>query len=413
MSKLAKSPLAPEGTPTLLSVPGVELGALAAGLRYKGRRDLMMVVFESAANVAGVFTTSKTPAAPIDWCRAALASGKGARALVVNAGNANAFTGRKGAKACQDTAEAAANIVGCTPEQITLASTGVIGEPLNAAPITRKLKHIYAGKSANMWQDGAEAIMTTDTFPKGTSSTAAIDGHTVTITGIAKGSGMIAPDMATMLGFVFTNAPVTSECLQAILKRANETSFNAITVDGDTSTNDCVIAFATGKIGLTESIDDPDDPRLADFCNQFEAVMRDLAHQIVRDGEGAQKFVEITVAGAEDDIAARTIAKSVANSPLVKTAIAGEDPNWGRLVMAVGKSGEKADRDALKIWIGDQLVAHKGMVHNRYQEELAAEHMAGQEITLKIDVGVGAGRSTVWTCDLTHQYIDINADYRS
>lgn len=424
--KPALSPLAPPHMPHLMPVPGVDVGAVAAGLRYKGRVDLMVAHFPDGAQVAGVFTRSKTPGAPVDWTRQALTDSNGnAKALVVNAGNANAFTGSKGSKATQAIAAAMAKLINCKPSEILQASTGVIGEPLQTAPIIKYLKRMVHGLSANLWSDAAKAILTTDTFPKGSSKLTSIHGVPTTITGIAKGSGMIEPDMATMLGFIFTNANISADCLQSLLAQHTETTFNAITVDSDTSTSDMVLAFATGCSGCSgrsgrsgrgasyDTITDPDDPALDDFKARLHAVMQDLAHQVVKDGEGATKFVEITIDGADSATAAKTIAKSVANSPLVKTAIAGEDPNWGRLIMAAGKSGEKVDRDNLRLWIGDQLVAHNGMVHNRYKESDAATHMRGQNIHLKMDMGVGDHSATVWTCDFTKQYISINADYRS
>lgn len=412
MSELSVSPLAPKNFPSMSPVPGVEFGAIAAGLKYKGRPDLFMAVFPEGTAAAGVFTRSKMPAAPVDWSKAALAATGGRmRCLLVNAGNANAFTGAKGKKAAEKSAKIAADIVGCAPGEVLLASTGVIGELLNVNSFKKFLPRIHAGLSGALWKDAASAIATTDTFPKGCSKVADIAGRTVTITGIAKGSGMIAPDMATMLGFVFTNAPVTPACLRALLSEATEKSFNATTVDGDTSTNDTVYAFATGN--GEDTIDDPNDPRLADFKRQFGDVMVNLAQQVVRDGEGATKFIEVTIEGAEDAAAAKRIALTVANSPLVKTAVAGEDANWGRVVMAVGRAGEAADRDKLQIWIGDQQVAMNGMVSSRYSEEDATAHMKTSEIKIRVDVGVGSGSATVWTCDLTHGYITINADYRS
>ncbi len=410
MSELPISPLAPKSFPTMSSVPGVEFGAVAAGLKYKGRPDLFMAVFPEGTAAAGVFTKSKMPAAPVDWSKEALSNNQGrARCLLVNAGNANAFTGSKGAKAAKRSAGMAADVVGCATEEVLLASTGVIGEPLDVNSFKKFLPRIYDGLSGALWKDAARAIATTDTFPKGSSMLTEIDGKSVVITGIAKGSGMIAPDMATMLGFIFTNAPLTPSCLQAILAEATDKSFNCTTVDGDTSTNDTVFAFATGG----DIINDPNDPRLTSFKACFLELMTDLAQQLVRDGEGATKFVSVTVEGAEDDGAAKKIALTIANSPLVKTAIAGEDANWGRIVMAVGKSGEAADRDKLQIWIGDQQVAQNGMVVSGYSEEEASEHMRGRDIRFCVDVGVGEGLATVWTCDLTHGYISINADYRS
>jgi len=414
MSDLPVSPLAPAQFPKLLSVPGVEMGAVAAGLRYKGRPDLLLMTFVEGTVAAGVFTKSKMPAAPVDWSQEALRmTGGSARALVVNAGNANAFTGEKGARAARKTAEITAGVVGCNPDQVFLASTGVIGEPLDVAEFKKYLPRIHAGLSASLWKDAAKAITTTDTFIKGATRVVELGGKQVVLSGIAKGSGMVAPDMATMLGFLFTNAPVTQGCLQALLSDATEKSFNSVTVDGDTSTNDTVLAFATGAASGTDLIDNPEDPRLVNFREAFLELSADLAQQLVRDGEGATKFVTMTVEGAENDAAAKVIALTIANSPLVKTAIAGEDPNWGRIVMAVGRSGELANRDKLSIWIGGQLVAQKGLVSSRYSEEEAADHMKRAEIDIRVDVGVGNGAATVWTCDLTHGYISINADYRS
>lgn len=414
MSNLKKSPLAPESFPEIKAVPGVRFGAVAAGLRYKGRPDIMLAIFNDGTRAAGVFTQTKMPAAPVEWSRDALKASSGkARALVVNAGNANAFTGARGASAAAETAKITAEITGCNSNEVLIASTGVIGEPLDVSSFPKYLTRIHAGLSATMWHEAATAITTTDTFPKGASCTAIIDGSPVVISGIAKGSGMIAPDMATMLGFVFTNANITASCLQTILSQASVRSFNSITVDGDTSTNDTVLAFATGEKANIDTIDDPDDTRLADFVKKFESLTVNLAQQIVRDGEGATKFVTVTVEGAENDAAAQVIAKAIANSPLVKTAIAGQDANWGRIVMAVGKSGEKADRDKLQLWIGDQKVAEDGAVCRSYSEDAAAKHMKTDNISLKVDVGVASGEATVWTCDLTHGYIDINADYRS
>lgn len=414
MHAVKKSPLAPDKFPNLLPVAGVEVGAAAAGLRYQGRPDLMLAKLAKGTQAAGVFTKTNMPAAPVDWCLQALkASGGEAMALVVNAGNANAFTGAKGAKAAASTAEMAATIIGCDPNRVLLASTGVIGEPLDVSGFPKYLRRIHDGLSGAMWQEVATAITTTDTFPKGCSRIATIEGRPIVISGIAKGSGMIAPDMATMLGFMFTNAWISTDCLNAILRDVSDVSFNNISVDGDTSTNDTVLAFATGKNANSSLIEDPDDERLTDFKAKFTDVAINLAQQIVRDGEGATKFVTIEIDGAASPQAAKKIALSVANSPLVKTAIAGEDPNWGRLIMAVGKSGEQAERDALKLWIGDQLIAEKGQVSRRYDEAVAAAHMKQSDILIRMDVGVADGQATVWTCDLSHGYIDINADYRS
>jgi len=414
MSDLPVSPLAPVSFPYLPAIPGVEMGAVAAGLKYKGRPDLLMFTFQEGTVAAGVFTKSKMPAAPVDWSREALAATGGlVQALVVNAGNANAFTGSKGRKAVKRTSDLASQIVGCKPEEVLLASTGVIGEPLDVTEFKKFLPRIYAGRSANLWKDAARAISTTDTFQKGASKAAEINGKPVAISAIAKGSGMIAPDMATMLGFMFTNAPVSAGCLQAILSDVTDQSFNCVTVDGDTSTNDTVFAFATGGAFTEVLIEDHNDPRLDSFKRAFLDVAVDLAQQLAKDGEGARKFVTITVEGAADNAAARTIALTIANSPLVKTAIAGEDPNWGRIVMAVGRAGEKAERDKLGIWLGGQQIAENGQRLANYREEDAALHMKTKQIDIRVDVGVANGKATVWTCDLTHGYISINADYRS
>ena len=408
--QLPVSPLAPDAFPDMPAIDGVGLAACEAGVRYVGQTDVLLVKLAKGTAVAGVFTKSKTAAAPIEWCRSILPLGT-AGALVVNSGNANAFTGRQGADAVRQMAEAAAAACTCAPDHVYIAQTGVIGEPIDAAKITTVLPGLAASLGSD-WEGAAAAIMTTDTYPKGCVRTANIGGVTVTINGIAKGSGMIAPDMATMLSFIFTDASIPADILEIMLTRAVDKSFNAITVDSDTSTSDTVLAFATGAAdhpavaGLGEA-------GLQDFRAALGAVCLDLAQQVVRDGEGASKFIEIHVSGAEDDIAARRIGLSVANSPLVKTAIAGEDANWGRVVMAVGKSGEAADRDKLAISIGGVAIAEAGAVVDGYDEAPVAEHMRGQEISIAIDVGIGDGAATVWTCDLTHGYIDINADYRT
>ena len=408
--QLPVSPLAPDAFPDMPAIDGVGLAACEAGVRYVGQTDVLLVKLAKGTAVAGVFTKSKTAAAPIEWCRSILPLGT-AGALVVNSGNANAFTGRQGADAVRQMAEAAAAACTCAPDHVYIAQTGVIGEPIDAAKITTVLPGLAASLGSD-WEGAAAAIMTTDTYPKGCVRTANIGGVTVTINGIAKGSGMIAPDMATMLSFIFTDAATPADILEIMLTRAVDKSFNAITVDSDTSTSDTVLAFATGAAdhpavaGLGEA-------GLQDFRAALGAVCLDLAQQVVRDGEGASKFIEIHVSGAEDDIAARRIGLSVANSPLVKTAIAGEDANWGRVVMAVGKSGEAADRDKLAISIGGVAIAEAGAVVDGYDEAPVAEHMRGQEISIAIDVGIGDGAATVWTCDLTHGYIDINADYRT
>lgn len=410
-----KSPLAPAGFPNMLPVAGVDLSTVATNSRYKGRPDLLFVKLAEGTQVAGVFTRSKAPSAAVDWCRTCLHGQPEptARALVVNAGNANAFTGRAGKDTTDQVAAAIAAKLGCSEAEVYQASTGVIGVPLKSEIITGQIDALLGGLNSRAWPKAAEAIGTTDTFPKGACEIAKIDGESVVICGIAKGSGMIAPDMATMLGFVFTNAALPASVLQKILLDATDRSFNAITVDSDTSTSDTVLAFATGQNAKHDAVTSAEDDRLADFRKKFLTVMLDLAHQVVKDGEGASKFIAIDVTGAEDDAAARKIGLAIANSPLVKTAIAGEDANWGRIIMAVGKSGEAADRDRLAISIGGQPVTADGMVRPDYDEARATAHLKGTDIRIAVDVGVGMGAATVWTCDLTHEYISINADYRS
>jgi glutamate N-acetyltransferase/amino-acid N-acetyltransferase len=400
----AVSPLAlplPELTP----IAGVRLGAAAAGIRYTGRTDLFLAEFAAGTTVAGVFTRNKCPGAPIDWCRAALAGGR-ARALVVNAGNANVFTGQSGRDATLATAQAAAALVGCPPSEVFLASTGVIGQTLPHERITTALPALHAGLSEHGLADAARGMMTTDTFPKAATRTARIGGTDVKITGIAKGSGMIAPDMATMLCFVFTDAAIPAAALQPLLEAGVRRSFNCITVDADTSTSDTVLVFATGQAANPPA-------GLDDFATALDAVLLDLALMVVRDGEGARKLVRIAVDGAVDAASAHRVALAVANSPLVKTAIAGEDANWGRIVMAVGRAGEPADRDRLSIAVGGVWMARNGTVVPGYDETPVVAHMRGQEIDIAIDLGLGHGRGTAWTCDLTHGYIDINGSYRS
>jgi glutamate N-acetyltransferase/amino-acid N-acetyltransferase len=392
-------------------IAGVRLATAEVGLRYKNRTDVLVAELARGTTVAGVLTRSLTAAAPVEWCRKALRKGR-AGALVVNAGNANAFTGRAGIAAVAETAAAAAKAFGCAANEVYLASTGIIGEPLRADKIAAALDGLRGRLAAGDWPAAAAAITTTDTFPKGATRTVEIAGETVRINGIAKGSGMIAPDMATMLAFVFTDAAIPAPVLQKIVSAANERSFNAITVDSDTSTSDTALIFATGQV-KHKRVRAATDAHLRDFRRAFGEVLLDLAHQIVRDGEGASKFATITVSGAASARAARTIAFAIANSPLVKTAIAGEDANWGRIVAAVGKAGERAERDRLQIRIGGHLITERGMVRPGYDETPVAQHMKGQEIEIAVDVGVGRGRATVWTCDLTHGYIDINGSYRS
>jgi glutamate N-acetyltransferase/amino-acid N-acetyltransferase len=406
------SPLAPAGFPEMPPVRGVRLAAGAAGIRYRDRNDLLLVDLLPGTAVAGLFTRSQTAAAPVLWCRDALTGGQ-ARALVVNAGNANAFTGDAGPAAVERTAIAAAALFSCPSDQVFVASTGVIGEPLPAERIERMLPQLLDRLDGGAWPAAAEAIATTDTFLKGSTRQTDVGGHAVAINGFAKGAGMIAPNMATMLAFVFTDAAIAAPTLQGLLAAAVDRSFNCITVDGDTSTNDTVLLFATGGAG-NPPVQSVDDPLIADFCRQLDAVCIDLAQQIVRDGEGASKFVTITVTGAADDAAARRLGLVIANSPLVKTAIAGADANWGRIVMAVGKAGERIDRDRLAVRIGGHLVTANGGPVAGYDEAPVARHLKdNQEVEIAVDAGVGTGAATVWTCDLTHAYITINADYRS
>ncbi|MGE5506078.1 MAG: bifunctional glutamate N-acetyltransferase/amino-acid acetyltransferase ArgJ [Actinomycetota bacterium] len=407
----ALSPLAPARFPALPPLAGVALAGHACGIRYQGRTDLLVVEMAPGTTVAGVYTRSLTASAPVLWCRKAQAGGS-ARLLVVNSGNANAFTGSVGEASVRRTVDKAAALKGCKPEEVFVASTGTIGVPLPDERITAELGAALAKLKADAWDEAARAIMTTDTFPKGATRTAKIDGVTVTINGIAKGAGMIAPDMATMLSYVFTDAALPQGVLQALLAQGVERSFNSITVDSDTSTSDTLMLFATGKAG-NPAVTDPKDRRLADFRRKLFDLLLDLSHQVVKDGEGASKFVSVTVTGAASRRAAKRIAMAIANSPLVKTAIAGEDANWGRIVMAVGKAGEKADRDRLSIRIGGVEVAANGQVVPGYDEAPVEAHMKGRDIKIDVDIGLGRGKATVWTCDLTHAYIDINGSYRT
>ncbi|MCS0497387.1 bifunctional glutamate N-acetyltransferase/amino-acid acetyltransferase ArgJ [Ancylobacter sp. MQZ15Z-1] len=405
------SPLAPKTTPDVGPVAGVRFATAEAGIRYKGRTDVLLVEMDEGTSVAGVFTRSKCPSAPVEWCRDNLAGGR-ARALVVNSGNANAFTGQKGREATALTAKIAARALGCAEGEIFLASTGVIGEPLDATKYDGVLEETATRLAPLPWIDPARAIMTTDTFPKLATASATIDGVKVRIAGIAKGAGMIAPDMATMLSFVFTDAAIAAPALQALLSRGVVDSFNAVTVDGDTSTSDTLMMFATGAAGAP-MVADPKDARLAGFRRALKGVLADLAEQVARDGEGARKLVKIHVTGAVSKRSARRIAMSIANSPLVKTAVAGEDANWGRIVMAVGKAGEPAERDLLTISFGDIRVAHKGARDPDYDEAETSAYMKNEVIDITVDIGLGRGSDRVMTCDLTKEYIAINGDYRS
>jgi glutamate N-acetyltransferase/amino-acid N-acetyltransferase len=405
------SPLAPATIAALPPLAGVEMAVTNSGTRYQGRPDLLLMTFAADTTVAGRLTQSSMPGAPVEWCAKVLPGG-GARALVVNAGNANVFTGKAGKAAVDATAKAAARLASCKTGEVLLASTGVIGQILPHDKIVAALEPLLPRLLADGWRDAAAAISTTDTFPKLATASARIDGVRVTVNGICKGSGMIAPDMATMLAFVATDANLSAAALRTLLAEANAESFNCLTVDGDTSTSDTLLLFATGAAGHRR-VARAGDPRLKGFRKALFKVTADLAEQVARDGEGASKLVTIKVAGAMTPKAARTIALAIANSPLVKTAIAGEDANWGRIVMAIGKSGERANRDKLAIRIGGQLVTRNGMVHPAYDEARATAHLKGREISIEAHVGVGKAAAKVWTCDLTHGYIDINADYRS
>nr|WP_217353651.1 bifunctional glutamate N-acetyltransferase/amino-acid acetyltransferase ArgJ [Ruegeria arenilitoris] len=399
--------MAPAAFPDLPVIDGVRFATVAAGVRYQGRTDVMLAVLDPGTAVAGVFTRSATRAAPVLDCQDKIGGpSDGPAAILVNSGNANAFTGQYGQASVEQITAAVAQATGVAQNRVFTSSTGVIGEPLPHDGIVARLDELTAGLRADALEEAARAIMTTDTFPKGASAQVEIDGKTVSIAGIAKGSGMIAPDMATMLVYIFTDAKVDQSALQRMLSEQTDRTFNCITVDSDTSTSDSLLLCATGASGA-------DATGNADFARALESVMLDLAHQVVKDGEGATKFVEIRVTGAASDADAKVHGMAIANSPLVKTAIAGEDPNWGRVVMAIGKSGAAADRDTLSISFGDILVAEKGWVSPTYREENAAAYMKGQDLVIAVDLGLGAGKATVWTCDLTHGYIEINADYRS
>lgn len=409
MGKITKvSPLAPEAFPDLPVIEGVAFSAAQAGVRYQGRTDVMMARLAPGTTMAGVFTRSATRSAPVLDCQAkiGLDSTEGA-AIIVNSGNSNAFTGKNGVASTRAVTTAAAQTLGLPETRVFSSSTGVIGEPLPHERITAKLEELANTLDKGAISAAARAIMTTDTFPKGAAAEINIDGKPVKIAGIAKGSGMIAPDMATMLVYIFTDAAADRSELQAMLSELTDVTFNCITVDSDTSTSDTLLLAATGASGVKV------DGKTKAFRDALHGVMLDLAHQVVRDGEGATKFVEVAVTGAASDADAKTHAMAIANSPLIKTAIAGEDPNWGRVVMAIGKSGAAADRDLLTIRFGDLLVAESGWVSPAYKEADAAAYMKGEYLRIGVDLGLGQGKCTVWTCDLTHGYIEINADYRS
>jgi glutamate N-acetyltransferase / amino-acid N-acetyltransferase len=410
----AVSPLAPTDVPDMPEIAGVKLATAAAGIRYKGRTDVLLAVMDKGCTVAGVFTKSKCPSAPVEWCRAKLGRGA-ARALVVNSGNANAFTGKTGKQSTALTATIAAKAVGCSTNEVFLASTGVIGEPLDASKFDGVLATLAQSAQPGDWMNAAKAIMTTDTFPKVATATVKLGKAKVAINGMAKGAGMIMPDMATMLSFVFTDAPLSAAVLQSLLKSGVEDTFNAVTIDGDTSTSDTLLAFATGAAAANGAprITRASDPRLKAFTKAFREVLANLSEQIARDGEGARKLVEIIVEGATTKVSARKIAMSVANSPLVKTAIAGEDANWGRVVMAVGKAGQPANRDKLSISFNGIRVAKSGARDPSYNEEDVSNAMKNPKVQIRIGLGLGKGRDRVLTCDLTKEYVAINGDYRS
>jgi len=416
MAKIHKvSPFASAVLAQLPPIAGVKLAVAEAGIKYANRTDVLLAVFPEGTQAGGVLTRSKTASAPVDWCRTQLLHGD-ARALVVNSGNANAFTGWRGRDAVRQTAEFASEVANCDPEHVFIASTGVIGEPLDATKFSAVLANMAAEAREDRWAEAAHAIMTTDTFPKLATRRALVGDVPVTLNGIAKGSGMIAPDMATMLSFIVTDAPVESHALTLLCQRHTIPTFNSITVDSDTSTSDTLLVFATGAAAAQGAprISSANDPEAAAFSAALMALMHDLSVQVVKDGEGITKLMTIHVEGAESDEAARKIGLAIGNSPLVKTAIAGEDANWGRIVAAVGKSGEAADRDRLAIWFGDIQVARDGMRHPDYQEAQGAAYVKGGEIEIRVDVGTGgSGRAAVWASDLTHDYISINADYRS
>ena len=408
---LKKSPLAPKNFPRMPGITGVSSSTSLSGLKYKGRPDLLLVKLKSNTSIAGVLTKTAVPGCPVIWCRDKLQKGK-AQALFVNSGNANVFTGSEGQTAVKEIAKAVSAALKCPVNSVFMASTGVIGEKLNHKKIITKIPKMAEKLREGRWNKAATAITTTDTFPKGASEVAFIGNKKIRIAGIAKGSGMIAPDMATMLSFIFTDANISSDILQTLLSRNVQNTFNAITVDSDASTSDTLLLFATGAAKSMVPMS-ADDPILKDFESALQSVMLNLAKQIVCDGEGAQKLIQVDVTGATSKKSAHKIGLAIANSPLVKTAIAGGDANWGRVVMAVGKSGEKADANNISVCFGKTTIAEKGAVVEGYDEAPVTEHLQGREIHLAVDVGLGNGKSTVWTCDLTHGYIQINADYRS
>jgi glutamate N-acetyltransferase / amino-acid N-acetyltransferase len=405
------SPLAPSSFPVLPQVAGVKAAIGRLGLYKHARDDLMVVTFAAPASVGGAFTLSQTRSADVEWCKSALTRGGIAHALVCNAGNSNAFTGKAGIAKNQATTSAAANLASCAADNVYLAATGVIGQPLAPDRVAAALPECWGRLAPPSWEQVARAFMTTDTFPKAAGKTVMIGGKSVNLVGVAKGSGMIAPNMATMLAFLFTDAALSPNVAQALVSAHVDQTFNAITVDGDTSTSDTILLFATGASGAPR-IESVDDPRLAPLSDAVRDVMMDLALQVVRDGEGATKLVRIEIANAQSEASARRIGLAIANSPLVKTAIAGEDANWGRVVMAVGKAGEPIAIDKLAIRFGGQWTAKDGGAAT-YDEPAVDAHMKGEEIDVLVDVGIGKANAVVWTCDLTKRYIEINGDYRS
>jgi len=415
MGKISSvSPFAPSKLVKLPPIEGVAFATAEAGIRYKNRTDLLLAVLDEGTTAAGVLTQSKTASAPVLVCRKHLKKGT-ARALVVNSGNANAFTGKKGREAVDITVDYAVEAVGCRPHEVFVASTGVIGEPLDATQFAHLLTGLVKEAKADAFEQAARAIMTTDTYPKLATRTALIGDTEVTINGFCKGAGMIAPDMATMLCFIFTDAALPPDVLQDLVAKHAQTTFNCMTIDGDTSTSDTCLVFATGRAAERgqKPVAKATSKKLQPFSEALHDLMRDLAIQVAKDGEGLSKFVTFEVEDAKSWDAARRIALACANSPILKTAIAGEDPNWGRVVMAVGKSGEAADRDKLTIWFGPYCVARDGERADDYDEKTVAKYMKNREIVIRVSVGVGKAAATVWTCDLTHDYVSINADYRS
>lgn len=410
---MKKSPLAPTEITEIHSVKGVNIATLSTEVKYRGRDDLLVVELCEGTNVAAVFTTSKTSSAAVQWSQTQIKANKAIRGFIINSGNANAFTGKVGDEDNQQMAQMAAEVIGCEKQQVLTASTGVIGDKLAIEKILIHKSHV--AEKLTEANDvsliaAAKAIMTTDTFEKVSSIKTTINNQEVTISGIAKGSGMIAPDMATMLSFIFTDANIDKDLLQKMVSQISAQTFNCVTVDSDTSTSDTVLVAATGKAGnvLAKSVES-----CAQFIAALTALMKDLATQIVKDGEGASKFITINVAGAESDVSAKIVAMAIANSPLVKTAIAGEDANWGRVIMAIGKAGEPAERDLIKVAMGGIIICAEGQAISDYDESKVTAHLKSQNITIDVDLQLGQGKSTVWTCDLTEQYIQINADYRS